>query len=217
MFRSHKETEKEKILEKLSELQKEEEKAKEFPGEDKKKKPNYLEAIEKEKEAKIETEEITEDQYIAKLFVDLYGGSQKISIREFTKKLNENHKISYSYTTVRTKLIEQGVYEPGGSIPQRTVETVSTDTRVIWEILFNLIISSRAGDKWILDDDELDKLSKTTDRCLLAHNWGFGRHQPDVDFGFALLAIISSRIDIGAWRKKPKSHSSLEEALPEKP
>ena len=65
--------------------------------EDKEEKIRELDKLQEEiKEEVVKDKKVTEAEHIARIYVDC-GGSEKISLRAFTKKLNEVHKIKCSY------------------------------------------------------------------------------------------------------------------------
>lgn len=157
-----------------------------------------------------------EDEQIAHLYITEYQG---VPIAEFTRKLKTEHNIDYSRTTIRRKLIEQGVYE--AAIEKETGKPlpVKFRTRNLYDLIINKSISEKLKDRklgkikepweiWHMSEEELNDYGEVTDQLIA--KWIpkiniLKEYEPEIGFFLIVfLGFTSKIIESIKWKKSRK-------------
>lgn len=214
----------------------------ETPGAKEEKKEEKIQELDKlqeetKKEILKDEKRVAESELIARIYTDL-GGSEKISLRAFTKKLEDVHKVKCSHTKVRNILIDQGVYKPVAGQPGppgKEEEKPGLDfeggTKLLYDFFFNTILSGEEEEPpeellknprliFRMGEKELDELGEITDKILEKYDPLYNKWKLEFNFGAMFITSILTRFitfkKVIKW-KKQKSLPSSEKQEPEKP
>lgn len=194
--------------ERLKALREAEEEIKEEKEEEKKEPKKEPESIEKQIKLLFKTKKITEGEYIAKVYKDIFKGD--IPLRKFAKEL-ERWGIHYSHTKIRNILKDQGILKSTKGKEEITFDIPAFETKEMWDFFFNVILAFKYGDDWdTVTDEELEKAGRITDVLLI--KWVPWAKKWEMELGFISIfgAILLPRYK-KIWKKQRSRRSSEEQ------